>query len=88
MTNQPEAVVGTWVPVEDRWPDEKTSVLVATKDGMAVCMWEWVAGRRWWTPTAVVGEYGYECSLSSHFGLESDAAATHWMPLPEPPESA
>ena len=77
--------LGAWIPIAERWPDEKVSVLVATPDGMAVCAWEWVVGRRWWVPTAVNGEYGYECGLKSHRGDNCDTAATHWMPLPEAP---
>jgi len=74
-----------WNRIEDGWPEENTPVLVATKFGIAVCAWEWVAGKRWWSPTSVVGEYGYECLLMSH-GKDSETAATHWMPLPPAPE--
>ena len=88
MGKQLLAAMSQWIPIFDRWPEAGTPVLVSTVHGMTVCAWELVQGSiRWWTPHAVCGEYGYEAMLSAHRPNKEDAAVTHWMPLPAPPQS-
>ena len=69
-----------WIPVTDRLPEEKTDVLLAFKNNMAVGFWEdilrdgvpaWYAnsGDGWMTDTE---------------NVDSDGIPIAWMPLPEP----
>ena len=60
-----------WISVKDKLPERNKRVLVAFKDGMVTISMH--------TFEQYTGVFG--------FLFEGDyGAATHWMPLPEPPE--
>lgn len=65
-----------WIPVEERLPDDENDVLVRYRYGhKTVCVVAYrVSGNDCWT-----------MSVGDCFDF-SDEQATHWMPLPEPPE--
>ena len=67
-----------WISVKDRLPEEGRKVVAAGHGGAAVCYfnkgWELADG------VDVLGADG-------RYSVECDFIATHWMPLPEPPEA-
>ena len=69
-----------WQPIGTA-PKDGTVVLLSTGHDMAVCrLIESFDGSRRW----VVAELGVRNGRTEMIGL--DTSATHWMPLPAPPE--
>ena len=63
-----------WIPVEERLPENWTSVIVHRKDG-GIFMWEYFDT----SPTD-------ECWIDDGMNVYSFYDVTHWMRLPEPPK--
>ena len=63
-----------WIPVTERLPDDRQSVLVHRDDG-GIFIFEYFTT----SPTD-------ECWIDDHLNVYSAYSVTHWMPLPEPPE--
>lgn len=82
----------TWQSMDSALPAEGTVVIVyrgneswnmsfgPTRDYIERCDLGWYQDGRWWQ--SGTGHDFYE-----HWAVESGAAPTHWMPLPEPPET-
>ena len=69
----------TWISVKERLPDKKQNVLYFV-DGYGVRL-----GR--YNYTGVTGVVWFTTRLGGRAGSAgSTTAATHWMPLPEPPK--
>ena len=77
-TIDPESLRPRWVPVTERLPPRKEPVLICFTDGkMEVGFWY-----------DQDEDLTYWCGCVNDGYLEElDCDPTHWMPLPEPPES-
>ncbi len=65
-----------WIPVEERLPSPETEVLCAFDSGEVCSLWQdWAL-----SPDEDPFLYGADPSFSR------TRRATHWMPLPQPPE--
>lgn len=69
-----EESIPRWISVEDRLPENLTSVIVHRKDG-GVFIWEYFDT----SPTD-------ECWVDDNMNVYSFYDVTHWQPLPEPPK--
>lgn len=67
---EPEAAA-RWIPVGERLPDDRTTVIIGCNNGDYITIAMWVAGL--W--------FGEDTS-----NPEPWTDVTHWMNLPEPPE--
>lgn len=70
---------GEWISVEDRLPEEHTTVLVLCKNGAmftGYCFCDYCDDMRWKIHTAL-----------SSTKLLNKGRVSHWMPLPEPPNT-
>ena len=63
-----------WIPVTERLPEDRQSVLVHRDDG-GIFIFEYFTT----SPTD-------ECWIDDHLNVYSAYCVTHWMPLPEPPK--
>lgn len=63
-----------WIPVTERLPEDRQSVLVHRDDG-GIFIFEYFTT----SPTD-------ECWIDDHLNVYSAYSVTHWMPLPEPPK--
>lgn len=63
-----------WIPVTERLPEDRKSVLVHRDDG-GIFIFEYFTT----SPTD-------ECWIDDHLNVYSAYCVTHWMPLPEPPK--
>jgi hypothetical protein len=70
----------TWISVEDRLPETKTSVLVST-----------ITGTVYTGEIVYLGVGAHQWNYCTQAGVMYKNHAlcfiTHWMPLPEPPDS-
>lgn len=63
-----------WIPVTERLPEDRQSVLVHRDDG-GIFIFEYFTT----SPTD-------ECWIDDHLNVYSAYCITHWMPLPQPPK--
>lgn len=63
-----------WIPVTERLPEDRQSVLVHRDDG-GIFIFEYFTT----SPTD-------ECWIDDHLNVYSAYCVTHWMPLPELPK--
>lgn len=64
-----------WVSVEERLPENGQIVLFHQKDGFIYCA-EYFAGKELMSPEWIIDNDSWNAKV-----------VTHWMPLPEPPDS-
>ena len=81
-----QALAKLWIPITEKWPPERVSVLTAGPGGIVVAYWQVInicPGKdvRWWLPANVHAEYDYDTFLNAHESNNPEVAVTHWMPL-------